>query len=247
MLFTFPSRYLFTIDHKKYLVLGHSRPGFKRDFTSPALLKNTSHEESFLFTYRAITVSGRAFQLVQLRNIFFYFAPLIWQQALISCNTEKTYGSRAFRSNLGEPSSLLSYLGLDFSPFARHYSGNDYYFIFLQLLRCFSSPGVPARLKGRASSLFKRGGFPIRRSAGQRLLATSPQLIAGCYVLHRLLMSRHPPYTLTEIFPRFYLQSYKSVFFNIPITAPRSRTKSVETRDPDIEPYFIIFDVFTLT
>ena len=82
MLFTFPSRYLFTIDHKKYLVLGHSRPGFRRDFTSPALLKNTSHEESIPFTYRAITVSGRAFQLVQLKNVFFDSAPLVWQQAL---------------------------------------------------------------------------------------------------------------------------------------------------------------------
>ena len=79
MLFTFPSRYLFTIDHKKYLVLGHSRPGFKRDFTSPALLKNTSDEELIPFVYGAITVSGRAFQLIQLGINFFYFALLIWQ------------------------------------------------------------------------------------------------------------------------------------------------------------------------
>src|SRR3989338_3660968 len=39
-------------------------------------------------------------------------------------------------------------------------------------------------------------GYPIRKSPVQRLLATSPKLIAGCYVLHRLLMSRHPPYAL---------------------------------------------------
>ena len=79
MLFTFPSRYLFTIDLKKYLALGHSRPGFKRDFTSPALLKNTSDEELIPFVYGAITVSGRAFQLIQLGINFFYFALLIWQ------------------------------------------------------------------------------------------------------------------------------------------------------------------------
>ena len=82
MLFTFPSRYLFTIDHKKYLALGHSRPCFKRDFTSPALLKNTNNEEIISFTYRAITVSGRAFQLIQLEIVFFYFALLLWQQVL---------------------------------------------------------------------------------------------------------------------------------------------------------------------
>ena len=49
------------------------------------------------------------------------------------------------------------------------------------------------------SSGFARRGFPIRKSPGQRLLATSPKLIAGCCVLHRLSMSRHPPYTL-ELF-----------------------------------------------
>ena len=82
MLFTFPSWYLFTIDHKKYLVLGHSRPGFKRNFTSSALLKNTNHGESNLFAYGAITVFGRAFQLVQLRNEFFDSALFFWKQAL---------------------------------------------------------------------------------------------------------------------------------------------------------------------
>ena len=29
--------------------------------------------------------------------------------------------------------------GLGYSPFARHYWGNHYYFLFLQVLRCFSS------------------------------------------------------------------------------------------------------------
>ena len=39
-------------------------------------------------------------------------------------------------------------------------------------------------------------GSPIRKSPGQRLLATSPKLIADCYVLHRQNVSRHPPYAL---------------------------------------------------
>ena len=89
MLFTFPSRYLFTIDHKKYLVLGHSRPGFKRDFTSPALLKDFRNKVIMSFAYRAITVSGRAFQLVQLRKNFFDSALLIWQQAFGLATPEK--------------------------------------------------------------------------------------------------------------------------------------------------------------
>src|ERR1700750_2915252 len=40
-------------------------------------------------------------------------------------------------------------------------------------------------------------GFPIRRSAGQRLFSASPRLIAAVHVLHRLLVPRHPPCALT--------------------------------------------------
>lgn len=36
--------------------------------------------------------------------------------------------------------------GLGSSPFARHYLGNHYCFLFLWVLRCFSSPGMPPRL-----------------------------------------------------------------------------------------------------
>ena len=39
-------------------------------------------------------------------------------------------------------------------------------------------------------------GFPIRRSRGQRLVSTSPELIAAAHVLHRLLAPRHPPCAL---------------------------------------------------
>ncbi len=40
-------------------------------------------------------------------------------------------------------------------------------------------------------------GFPIRRSAGQRLFSASPRLIAAVHVLLRLLVPRHPPCALT--------------------------------------------------
>src|SRR5215216_7443641 len=39
-------------------------------------------------------------------------------------------------------------------------------------------------------------GFPIRRSAGQRLFSASPRLIAAVHALHRLLVPRHPPCAL---------------------------------------------------
>ena len=42
-------------------------------------------------------------------------------------------------------------------------------------------------------------GFPIRKSADQRPFAGSPQLIAGCHVLHRLSLPRHPPHALIRL------------------------------------------------
>ena len=42
-------------------------------------------------------------------------------------------------------------------------------------------------------------GFPIRTSPDQRSVANSPGLIAGSYVLHRLLVPRHPPCALSSL------------------------------------------------
>ena len=42
-----------------------------------------------------------------------------------------------------QPQNCRNNLGLGSSPFARHYLGNHYYFLFLGLLRCFSSPRQP--------------------------------------------------------------------------------------------------------
>jgi hypothetical protein len=50
--------------------------------------------------------------------------------------------------------------GLGFSAFARHYLRNHYCFLFLRVLRCFSSPGsLPCGFP-----IFNRKGCPIRTS-----------------------------------------------------------------------------------
>jgi hypothetical protein len=49
---------------------------------------------------------------------------------------------------------------------------------------------------GRDTRALPRVGFPIRRSRDQRLVSTSPGLIAAAHVLHRLLAPRHPPCAL---------------------------------------------------
>jgi hypothetical protein len=49
---------------------------------------------------------------------------------------------------------------------------------------------------GRNTRALPRVGFPIRKSRDQRLVSTSPGLIAATHVLHRLLAPRHPPCAL---------------------------------------------------
>ena len=84
--------------------------------------------------------------------------------------------------------------GLGSSRFARHYSGNHYYFLFLSLLRCFSSGGWLPSCDG--CCIFNTAGCPIRKSSDISLVCSSPKLIAAYHVLHRLSDPRHSPYAL---------------------------------------------------
>ena len=61
MLFTFPSRYWFTIGHHGYLALESGLPRFPRDFSCPAVLKNLT-EGIDVFGYGSLTPYGRPFQ-----------------------------------------------------------------------------------------------------------------------------------------------------------------------------------------
>jgi hypothetical protein len=73
-------------------------------------------------------------------------------------------------------------------------------FLFLQVLRCFSSLGwLPlAYVFSQGSPGLARRGFPIRKSTG-KLASSKPWLIAGSYVLLRLSVPRHPPHALTSL------------------------------------------------
>ncbi len=64
--------------------------------------------------------------------------------------------------------------GLGSSRFARHYSGNHYYFLFLSLLRCFSSGGW--LLLCSRWYIFNIPGCPIRKSSDQSLFAAPRSL-----------------------------------------------------------------------
>src|SRR5579863_9755262 len=64
----------------------------------------------------------------------------------------------------------------------------------------FQFPSLPLRTlfySGASITALPVMGFPIRRSRGQRLVSTSPELIAAAHVLLRLLAPRHPPCALS--------------------------------------------------
>lgn len=75
-----------------------------------------------------------------------------------------------------QPHSGRNRRGLGSSPFARHYLGNHCYFLFLQVLRCFSSLRLPPPVKPVGSCLFQAGGCPIRKSGDERVCASTPSL-----------------------------------------------------------------------
>ena len=69
------------------------------------------------------------------------------------------------------------------------------YFLFLRVLRCFSSPRSPPYIYGYRS--FKPVGCPIRKSRDQRSFAPSPglsQLITS-FIACESLGIRHTPFT----------------------------------------------------
>ena len=129
---------------------------------------------SDLFAYGAVTRSGGAFQLSSAKVL-----------------------SVVCRSTT--PESKLS--GLASFPFARRYLGNRCFFLFLGLLRCFSSPRYLLMhyvfMHGYLHITI--GGFPHSEICGSMDMCSYPQLIAACHVLRRLPVPRHPPYALSHL------------------------------------------------
>ena len=91
--------------------------------------------------------------------------------------------------------------GLGCSDFARHYFRNRDFFLFLQVLRWFTSLGslVPTYVLSGPYDGFTVAGFPIRRSPDITPVCGFPELIAADHVLHRLFLPRHPPCALSSL------------------------------------------------
>lgn len=85
--------------------------------------------ESRTYTYGAITRSGTAFQLTSASHTISNSAHP-WQQMYETLPQPQPCN----------PCQVSHRTGLAYSDFARHYSRNHYCFLFLWVLRCFTSP-----------------------------------------------------------------------------------------------------------
>ena len=114
--------------------------------------------------------------------------------------------------------------GLGSSPVARHYWGNHCCFLFLRVLRCFSSPGLPLCLA--EITVLQTAGLSHSEISGSKVICTSPELIAAYHVLHRLREPRHPPCALT-CFSYVILTNNTYIFAYVGIIGRRSYFISV--------------------
>ena len=129
---------------------------FGQDSTCPALLR--CH-----LRYFAVTRTGLSPSTVALSNTFWF--PKVSLLMVL------------------QPRHVRKHIGLGSAPFARHYSGYRLFFLFLRVLRCFSSPGSPTL----TSVLdLQSSGLPHSDIRGSIPVCRSPRLFAAYHVFHRL-------------------------------------------------------------
>ena len=142
-----------------------------------------------VFTYEAFTLYRRPSHAVRLTRRFVTPWP-VRNRAGPDPTTPPWQNSRAWHHS-----------GLGCFPFARRYLGNRFCFLFLGVLRCFSSPRSPLLPMYSVIDIpeLPGMGFPIRKSPAQCLFNGSPKLIAVSHVFHRHPTPRHPPSALNSL------------------------------------------------
>ena len=170
VLFTFPSRYCFTIGHLSCLALDHGRPEFNRNFTCSGLLRNLAQTGTML------SPTGLSPSAVGFPNTIQLALSLVTARRLCNILMQNpitpTYATLAG----------LHVFGLGYSPFAHHYSENLFDFFYIRLLRCFTSPTSPLFYTGLHPAV---EGLPHSDTSGSRVACASPELFAAYRVLLR--------------------------------------------------------------
>ena len=175
VLFNFPSRYCFTIGHQGVFSLTGWSPLLPTGF----LVSCRTLDSTYLtphFVYETFTLFGMLFQ---------YISTMICKWFVVVLNPR-----------------YITTSGLGSSAFARRYLQNRFFFLLLWVLRCFSSPRLPALalcIHARSTGLFPPARFPHSDSHGSKLICSSPWIIAAYRVLLRLSVPRHSPYALCSL------------------------------------------------
>ena len=138
------------------LALRDGPRGFRQDSSCPALLRCQ-------LRLIAVTRTGLSPSTVALSKAFWF--P---DEALLK---------------LLQPRIVRKQHGLGSAPFARHYSGYRLFFLFLRVLRCFSSPGSPTLTSVLG---LQPSGLPHSDMLGSIPVCRSPSLFAAYHVFHRL-------------------------------------------------------------
>ena len=130
--------------------------------------------------YRAVTVSGRSFQIVRLAD---------WLLTRRPCGPTRPYNPEVHAPRFGlirVRSPLLAESLLFSLP-----AGTE----------MVHFPALPSFAYGFSGgySEMNQSGFPHSDIPGSKVVCTSPGLIAAYRVLHRLLVPRHSPYTLSSL------------------------------------------------
>ncbi len=173
----------------EYLALAHGRAQIHMKFHVHHITWESGPFWLIPFTYRAITFYGWSFQIIRLEISFVTKRP--------SC--------KKIRPNPATPRAqrLQALICTQFRlfPFRSPLLRESLRFLFLGVLRCFTSPGVsfyPYAFRVIFRSI-TRGGFPHSEIPGSKLVCSSPRLIAAYDVLHRLSTPSYPPYALRSL------------------------------------------------
>lgn len=155
--------------------MGDGPPGFQRNFTCSVVLRIHSGENTLLITGLLPTMADLSRSLHLMHSFVTPYR--------VSYN----------------PRKQASWFGL--FPFRSPLLRESIFFLFLRVLRCFSSPGVP-HIRYVFTYMYcsiTNSGFPHSEISGSKLTYSSPEHIGVSAVLHRLLVPRHPPCALSNL------------------------------------------------
>lgn len=182
MLFTFPSRYCYAIGRQKIFSLARR---FSRIPTDSLRFRSTRVLRQRL---PRLSHTGLSPPLAGLSSPLLLGGPNGIPRLRQPQRTDP-------QPQAGNAPGFNAWPGLGSCPFARRYSGNRCYFLFLQVLRWFNSlsPPRPNYVFARPAAPSTGARSPHSEISGSKLACSSPKLIAAGRVFLQSLAPRHPP------------------------------------------------------